>query len=107
LASNPPDIETMVKTMLTRHGVVVTNAGVLKGGNTRKYKKYLHKQRSKSKKIQRGGFLYGKNKSTNSVSTQPTASLSTSTNSNYSKKQNSLKKGKKNRARGISRRSKR
>jgi len=107
LASNPPDVETMVKSVLGQYGVFVTNTGVLKGGNTRKHKKYLHKQRNKSKKIQRGGFLYGKNKTTNSVSTQPTASLSNSINSNYSKKQNTLKKGKKNRARGVSKRSKR
>jgi hypothetical protein len=106
LSSNPPDPETMVNTVLSSYGVVVTNAGVLKGGdNTRKYKKHLHRQ--KSKKNQKGGFLYGKNKSTTSVSRQPTASLSSSTNSSYNKKQNSFKKGKKNRARGISRRGKR
>ena len=106
MASNPPDPETMVNTVLNHYGVVITNAGVLKGGdNTRKYKKHLHRQ--KSKKNQKGGFLYGKNKTTNSVSTPSTASLSSSTNSSYNKKQNSFKKGKKNRARGISRRGKR
>ena len=107
LASSPPDVETMVKAVLNGYGVVITNTGILKGGNTRKYKKYLYKQKNKSKRTQYGGFLYGKNKSTSSVSTQPTSSLSSSTNSGYSKKQNTFKKVKKNRARGVSKRSKR
>ena len=114
LATNPPDVETMIVTVLKNEAIYPSNAPnapfSLKGGDTKKTRKHGNKHKRKTNKGQRGGFLWGKNKSpqkTTASLSNSTASLTKSTTGSYnSTKRNSAKKGKKTNARGISKRRK-
>jgi hypothetical protein len=110
LATNPPDVETMIVAILKSEAIYPSNAPnapfSLKGGDTKKNRKHGNKHKRSTKKQQRGGFLWGKNrtsqKTTASLSNS-NASLTKSTSSSYNKsKKNNAKGDKKNRGRGVS-----